>query len=974
MRMNRLLLLVCAMFTTIWSEAQLLTWTPPFPVDNDPSQTLVITMDATKGNQGLKDYTPTSNVYVHIGVITNKSTNPGNWQHVPFQWATTPSEAQTQYLGNNKWSYTISGSLRTFFNVTDPTEIIQKIAILFRSGDGNTVQRNADLSDMFVPIYSTALAVRIDNPPSEPKYFRTPETQNWIVGSTINVTANANKTSTLKLYHNGNLIAGPVSGTSISGSSTVAAIGNQQLVAEANDGSTTQYDTLNIFVSGPGSPKADLPSGVRDGINYEVGDSTVILVLRAPGKNKVVVIGDFNNWTQDINYLMNRTPDGKFFWIRLHNLTSGTEYAYQYLVDDVIKIADPYTEKILDPNNDPGIPTTVYPNLKPYPTGKTTGIVSILQTGAAPYSWTINNFNRPDKRNLVIYELLIRDFVQKHDWKTLQDSLNYFRTLGINAIELMPINEFEGNDSWGYNPDFYFAPDKYYGTKNALKQFIDSCHKSGIAVIMDIALNHSFGSSPMVQLYFDNQNNRPAPNNPWFNPVAKHAFNVGYDMNHESLDTKYFVSRVMEHWTQQYKIDGFRFDLAKGFTQKQTCDNSGNNCNVAAWGNYDSSRVAIWKGYYDSLQLKSSGAYAILEHFADNSEEKVLADYGMMLWGNMNANYAQAALGFNSPDPGGNLPDFSGAIYTNRSWTKPLLVAYMESHDEERIQYKNEQYGNSSGNYNIKDIPTGLKRVEMDGAFFYTIPGPKMLWQFGELGYDYSINTCSDGVTIDNSCRLSDKPIRWDYLSDANRKHLHDEFASLIKLRFHPLYKDVMVSGNTTSSLSSPFKWMKIASSQDTSDIMVIGNFDVVSQSGSVTFPSAGIWYDYLNNITFQSTGTAQSLTYSPGEFHVFVNRNLNNLNITAVPDVNNNSNILQLHLYPNPVTSYFTLQLSVPESGTGSVQLYNSQGQLIGTLKSGFFYKGNHEFEFSRPGVSSGTYYLKVITKSAIKTLKITL
>ena len=966
--------MLCAVFSGFCLHAQLLTWTPPFPVENDPSQTLVITMDASKGNQGLKNYSSTSDVYVHIGLITNKSANPGDWQHVPFQWGTTNPAAQAQYLGNNKWSFTISGSLRTYFNVTDLTEVIQKIAILFRSGDGNTVQRNSDLSDMFIPVYTTALAVRIDNPPSQPKYFRTPEPQSWVVGSSITIAANANKTSTLKLYHNGTQISGPVSGTNITGNSTVTALGNQQLVAEANDGSTTKYDTLNIFVSGPGSPVADLPSSVRDGINYEVGDSTVILVLRAPGKNKAVVIGDFNNWTQDINYLMNKTSDGKLFWIRLHNLTSGTEYAYQYIVDDTLKIADPYTEKILDPNNDPAIPTSVYPNLKPYPTGKTSGIVSTLQTAAPVYNWTINNFNRPDKRTLVIYELLVRDFVQKHDWKTLQDSLNYFRTLGINAIELMPVNEFEGNDSWGYNPDFYFAPDKYYGTKNAFKQFIDSCHRSGIAVIMDIALNHSFGSSPMVQLYFDNANSRPAANNPWFNPAPKHAFNVGYDMNHESLDTKYFVSRVMENWTQQYKIDGFRFDLSKGFTQKQTCDNSGNNCNVAAWGNYDSSRVAIWKAYYDSLQLKSANSYAILEHFADNSEEKVLADYGMMLWGNMSANYAQAALGYSNADPGGNLPDFSGAIYSNRGWTKPHLVAYMESHDEERIQYKNEQFGNSSGNYNVKDIPTGLKRVEMDGAFFYTIPGPKMLWEFGELGYDYSINTCADGVTIDNNCRLSDKPIRWDYLNDANRKHLHDEFASLIKLRFHPWYKDVMITGTVTSTLNSPFKWMKVASASDTSDIMVIGNFDVVQQTGTVTFPTSGMWFDYLNNTTFQSTGTAQNFTFAPGEFHVFVNRNVNNLSITAVPDIASNPNAMQLYIYPNPVTTNFNVQLYVPEGGTGTIQLYNVQGQLITTLKSGFFYKGKHEFEFNRPAVSSGIYYLKVITKSGIKTLKLTL
>src|SRR5690606_26716487 len=172
---------------------------------------------------------------------------------------------------------------------------------------------------------------------------------------------------------------------------------------------------------------------------------------------------------------------------------------------------------------------------------------------------------------------------------------------------IMPFNEFEGNESWGYNPDFYFAPDKYYGTKNALKEFIDSCHKNGIAVIMDIALNHSFGLSPMVQLYWDAANNKPAADNPWFNPDAKHAFNVGFDMNHESPHTKYFVGRVLEHWLQEYRIDGFRFDLSKGFTQTNTC--IGGNCDVHQMGMYDASRIAILKGYYDTVQTKSSGAY-----------------------------------------------------------------------------------------------------------------------------------------------------------------------------------------------------------------------------------------------------------------------------------------------------------------------------------------------------------------------------
>ena len=424
-----MLLLTIATVVGFIVNAQLLTWSPPFPKENDPSQTLAITADATKGNQGLLNYTPATDVYVHIGVITTKSTSSSDWKYAPFTWGTTNALANAPAAGTNKWKFTITGSLRTFFNITDPNETILKIAILFRSGNGNQKLANADGGDMYIPVYGSNLSVRIDQPASQPKYIPTPETQNWNVGTGFLVTANANKTSTMKLYHNGAVIANASNVQTITGNSTVTAVGNQQIVAEANDGTTTKYDTLNIFVSSS-SPIAALPNGVADGINYEAGDTSATLVLRAPGKNKALVIGDFNSWIPNTNYIMNKTPDGKFFWLRIHPLTAGTEYAYQYVVDDTIKIADPYTEKILDPSNDQFISSATYPNLKAYPTGQN-GIVSVLRTAEPSYSWTVNNFSRPDKRNLVIYELLVRDFVAAHDWKTVTDSCRLLAQAGI---------------------------------------------------------------------------------------------------------------------------------------------------------------------------------------------------------------------------------------------------------------------------------------------------------------------------------------------------------------------------------------------------------------------------------------------------------------------------------------------------------------------------------------------------------------
>jgi 1,4-alpha-glucan branching enzyme len=960
--MKRLLLLCVSPFFAYAIHAQLLTWSPPFPEEANTSQSLVIIVDASKGNKGLLNYVNTSDVYVHTGVITSLSSSSSDWKYSRFDWGTTNSAAKAAYLGGNKWSFTISGSLRAFYGITNASETIQKIAILFRNGDGSKVQRNSDGSDMYLPVYSNAaLAVRLDQPAREPRFIPVPEAQSWTVGSSVTVQAASNKPASLKLFHNAILIAQATNAQTVSGMAAIAAEGPQQFIAEASNGTTTTRDTLAIFVAPSTSPTAPLPAGVRNGINYEAGDTSAVLVLHAPGKNIVTVIGDFNNWTESTAYIMNKTPDGATFWLRLKGLTKGVEYAYQYYVDGSLKIADPYTEKILDPNNDPFIPATTYPSLKPYPTGKTTGIASVLQTAAPTYTWTNATFNRPDKRGLVIYELLLRDFVAAHDWKTLRDTLGYLKRLGINAIEVMPFNEFEGNISWGYNSDFYFAPDKYYGTKNSLKEAIDVCHSNGIAVIMDIVLNHSYGPSPLAQLYWDAQAGRPAAANPWYNPVQPHAFGFGDDFNHESAHTKDFFNRVLQHWITEYKIDGYRFDFSKGLTQKASSDNT-------AFSAYDASRVAIITGYANTIKAVDPNAYFILEHFADNMEEKQLADSGFLLWGNLNYNYNEAAMGYMQNS------NFEWGIYTTRTWTAPHLVTYMESHDEERLMYKNVAFGNGSNtNYKITDTATALKRIELDAAFFFTIPGPKMIWQFGELGYDYPINYCADG-SVNNNCRVDPKPIRWDYYNEPRRRHVYTAFSDLIKLRFHPWYKDAFMSGRVEQNVTGPFKWLKVTT--DTSNLLVVGNFDVAPVTGSVTFQSAGTWYDYLNHSIYTTTGTAQSITLQPGEFHVYINRNVNNTTTTATPDLPWNESGLAIRAFPNPVQASLTVNVNLPQNGNVQLQLLNGNGQKLATLQEGHQLKGPHRFTFSRSSlpVAAGLYFLQVATKTGIKSTSIIL
>ena len=959
--MKRILLLLCICSFAKICRSQLLSWTPDFPKDND---NITITVDASKGNQGLLGFT--GDVYVHVGVITNLSTGPTNWRYSKFTWGSTEAAALATPGATFKWAYTIN-NIRTFFGVP-AGETIQKIAILFRSGNcmDCLAQRNADGSDMYIPVSDNNLAVRFNIPLMQPLYNPIPEPINKMVGESINIMAVASGTSNMRLLLNGDVIQTANNVTSISATPTFNVAGNQTLVAEAVSGAVTKTETINFFVANAPTITA-LPAGVRDGINYEAGNTSVVLVLYAPGKNRVSVISSFpgGSWIEQTTSQMNKTPDNNYWWIRITGLTPGTEYAFQYLVDGQLKVADPYSEKILDPFNDGSIPASTYPGLMTYPS-QTTGIVSVLQTNPPAYNWQVSNFSRPDKRGLIIYELLLRDFLAAHDWKTLRDTLGYFKRMGINAIEIMPFNEFEGNNSWGYNPDFFLAPDKYYGTKNSLKEFIDSCHSKGIAVIMDIALNHATGLCPLAALYWNNVTNQPAANNPWFNVTATHPYNVFNDFNHESLATRYFTSRVVEHWLTEYKLDGFRWDLSKGFTQNTQC--GANTTNESCIAAYHADRVAIWKRYYDTMQLKSPGSYCILEHFCDNQEEIELSNYGMLLWGNSNYNFQEAAMGW---VPTSN---FEYGIFRVRNWTQPHLVTYMESHDEERMMYKNLQYGNAAGNYNTKDLYTALKRMEMCAAFFTMIPGPKMIWEFGELGYDYSINHCTNG-TINNSCRLDPKPIRWDYMQNISRQRLFDIYSALLKLRFHPLYRNGFLTDRVTQNLSGAFKWLQVTT--DTSNICIIGNFDVNTTTSTVTFQNPGTWYDYLTGNTFTATGTPQTITLQPGEFHLYLNRNVTNVVTTPVTNISNPAVTFKISVYPNPLIGNGVLKIENEELGAASIQLYNESGQKVLEKGLGMLAKGIHKISLDkneRKNFSPGIYLLRISVKNGVQTKKILL
>ena len=823
-----------------------ITVEPVYPAADQPC-TIIF-----KPESGNPLYGYSGELYGHFGVVVE-----GEWMFVPTEWATTEEKTHFKKVAENHWEFRMEPSIREYFGSGETP--VTKIALIVRTADGNTKSHDAD---QFCSVYDDKF---------EAEEFIPDE----VVGKW-------------------------------------------------------------------------LPEGVKQGINYNE-DGSVTFVLYDKDKagashTYCYIVGDWNNWERVKEGAMYRDNSAGMWWITLDGFDADKEYRFQYRLGNSsgsdTYVSDPYTEIVYDQWNDEfiqGVPA--------FPEGAKQ-LVSAFQINRPSYNWKHSDFKVEDKNDLVIYELLFRDFTATKDIAGAMEELDYIEDLGVNAVQLMPIQEFDGNLSWGYNPNHWFALDKAYGTREQYKEFIDECHARGLAVIIDVVYNHATGSHPWAKMWWNG--NATAENNPFFNVTPTHPYNVFHDMNHENAMVKEHVKRSLEYLLTEYDVDGFRFDLTKGFTQT---DSGGDNGDVAKWGRYDQSRVDILKGYADHIWSVNDNAVVIFEHLSDWDEEKVLAEHGMQLWRNVNHEYRSAVSGGT-----GN--------FTNMYSTAPFggFVGYMESHDEERLCYgasadassvkwgicgtitnwssditlvkdgaffsaKNVSFkaddmfkirGNgewndafnygastkgyklplntgyaltlgsgsqdmavpAAGSYDIyfsldaemvwlmtpgqrpadpsvtpggeseDALTVAMRRAGASAAFFLTVPGPKMIWQFGEIGYDYS---------IEHNGRTGEKPVVTDdYMAVPARKALYDTYASLLKFRReNPRFFDK--DANFQWTPSGTIK--KITCSVDGKTFHVVGNFG--KSAANYTVPS-GSWNDYINGGTVSG-----SISLKQGEFRL---------------------------------------------------------------------------------------------------------
>ena len=888
--MRKITLFLSLVFATILT-AQVTT--VPGIIQKGYDGEIIVIFNTNEGKKGMGGATQ---CYAHTGLITGASSNGGDWKNVIDSWRGSNTKGKMTKEGNN-WKLVIP-NVYDFYGCPKSTEIKQ-LAFVFHDGPGGSKEgKTAEGADIFVDLVDAGLAASIVSD--------MPEISSVGSSVTLNCYATLNATLTLKL--NGSVVK-TATGTEMTYTHKLDKQGNYDFELTVSNDKETKTASVSTCV--PNNPtKANRPTGIINGIYYDKSDDTKVTLCTYAGSKTepakhVFVVGDFNDWTISNDYQLKQANDSAYFWIELNGLTPQQEYAMQYVVvraDGVVKrISDLYSEKVLH-KEDQWEPKQNDPTLMDYPLAGD-GYVTVIQTAKPEFKWSdaTLNFKRPNKNNLVIYELWVRDHTPSRNLKGLMERLDYFEDLGVNAIELMPMTEFDGNDSWGYSPNHFFAMDKSYGTPEQLKTFVDECHKRGIAVILDMVFNHATGLNPMNKLY---PYGSDLSKNPWFNATAPHSDNVYEDWNHAFGPTKTMFVRSLQYWLTEYKVDGFRMDLSHGL-----CGSTANTS------------VQHIKDYYNGVKAVSADAYFILEHWGSNmgTERPALIKEGMMCWHNTTNAYYQTAMGWLKD--GDNLSEANQDNY----------VTYCESHDEERAFFKAKQWGNG-------DLKTNeaarVGRVPLNMAFLTMLNGPQMFYHFAELGFDYSKFQNAQGkwgkndygitseLGADYDCKMQAK-----YRPEAWMKAPHCRHAAFKKvgqtIQLRTRLMPEVFEGNPTASTLGSGKALRTI--QWGSDVFVAGNFGVTGNQ-TVNVPS-GTWYNYFE----QQKQTATTITLAPGELVILTGKEC------QLPSITTDLEDIIVPMNPSELLPPYNVTIYNINGQVVSVQ-NNAEQVNMGALKNGMY------------------------------------
>lgn len=540
--------------------------------------------------------------------------------------------------------------------------------------------------------------------------------------------------------------------------------------------------------------------------------------LLAPYNDKVTLKSDFSNW-QGIPM---EKDDGGVFRAQV-DLEDGT-YQYKFSVqskswflepDTWVDIIDPHATNIDDTNQ--------------------TGIICIKdgKRTVDTYVWQHDNKSLPGDHELVIYEMHVGDFSggesdlhPRGSYENVIEKLDYLTELGINAIEFMPLQEFPGDHSWGYNARHFFATESSYGTTADLKQLIDECHDRGIRVILDCVFNHVESDNPLTQIDHDYWFHHEAqdPDNYW-GPELNYEH---YDDNFDTYPARRFVGDVVRYWIQEYHIDGIRYDAAKQI----------GNYDFMHWIVNEAKEAAGTKPFLNVAEhipetTSITNQDGPMDSCWHTSFYHTLID--LLSEGQYDADRLKDVL-----DP--RRQGFMGAAN---------VVNYLSNHDHDRLLVK-------LGNQEILD-QTAFRRISLGMVLLMTAVGIPMVWMGEEFG-EYKPKT------------IESAKLDWSLLKNDENRSLFEFIKGLITLRkqTQALYTNNInfFYDALSSKVLAYVRW-----NDEGSRVVVIANFsDQYLADYTVTnFPQAGTWHEWTHDYDIEVNGNNLTLDLPEYEAKVLV-------------------------------------------------------------------------------------------------------
>jgi 1,4-alpha-glucan branching enzyme len=398
--------------------------------------------------------------------------------------------------------------------------------------------------------------------------------------------------------------------------------------------------------------------------------------------------------------------------------------------------------------------------------------------------------------------------------------------LGINAIELMPVKEYPGDHSWGYNPRHFFATESSYGSTMGLKQLIDSCHERGIRVIMDGIYNHSESEAPLTQIdhdYWYHHSPRD-PDNNW-GPEFNYEF---YDETLETYPARMFVGDNVRFWIEEYHTDGIRFDAARQIA----------NYDLMHWIVQEAKKAAGMKPFY-----------TVAEHIPETTS--ITNADGPMdgCWHDSFRHVITVHICGDTFD----LESLKDVIDCKRKGFMGAtnVVNYLTNHDHNHLMVE-------LSDRNIFN-EEAFKRIKLGVALLMTAVGVPLIWMGEEFG-EYKYKT-PESSKID-----------WKLMSNDLNSSLFAYYKGLIGLRKnnHALYAENIdfFHENAETKVFAYTRW-----NDQGSRIVVVANFSDNFLAGYhiPNFPANGKWHEWTGNYDIESGDDGIMTDLGSYEAKVFV-------------------------------------------------------------------------------------------------------